>query len=129
MFMNTLLDTPKDERMLALAFSASEIYVTSPLADNLPNTILESMACGTPVVSWNAGGIAEIVRHLETGYLANYKDVKDLIHGIQLLISDFELRNRLGVQARVVIEREYTQKLEAKRFHDLYQEIVKQFIV
>src|SRR5258706_9001390 len=104
--------------MLALAFSAADIFVFSPLADNLPNTILESMACGTPVVSWAAGGIAEVVRHLETGYLADYQDVQDLIHGIQLLISDAELRSRLSIQARHLIEKEYTQKLEAKRFND-----------
>jgi glycosyltransferase involved in cell wall biosynthesis len=120
------LGSLKDERMLMLAFSAVDLYVLSPLAENLPNTILESMACGTPVVSWKAGGIAEIVRHLETGYLADYQDVQGLMQGIQLLVSDSELRSRLGIQARALIEKEYTQKLEASRFNDLYQGIMDQ---
>ena len=56
------------EHLKAIVYSASDLLIFPTLADNLPNTILESMACGTPVLSYNTGGVADMVKHLETGY-------------------------------------------------------------
>lgn len=113
----------KDDAKLALVLSAADLFILTPLADNLPNSILESMACGTPVISWRVGGIGDAVRHLETGYLAEYQDLVDLIKGIELLIINEPLRLKLGAHARKMIEQEYTQELQAMRYADLYQEI------
>lgn len=71
-----------DEYSLALLYSAVDVFVTPSLADNFPNTILESLACATPVVAFNVGGIPDLVRHTKTGYLAKYKDATDLAVGI-----------------------------------------------
>jgi len=56
------------------------------LADNLPNGIIESMACGTPVISFNTGGVPEAISHMKTGYIAQYKNVNDLSVGIKMLL-------------------------------------------
>ena len=82
------------------------------------------MACGTPAVAFNIGGVPDIVRHMETGYLAAYKDAEDLARGIDLLLTDGGLRERLGRRCREVVESEYSMELQARRFEKLYQEVV-----
>lgn len=71
-----------DEYSLSLLYNAVDVFITPSLADNFPNTILESLACTTPVVAFNVGGIPDLVKHYETGYLAKYKDASDLADGI-----------------------------------------------
>ncbi len=58
-----------DEQRLAQLYAACDIFVCPSRMDNMPNTVLESLACGTPVVGSNAGGIPEMVRSGETGWL------------------------------------------------------------
>lgn len=76
-----------DENDLAALYSAADVYVSPSLADNFPNTIVESMACGTPVVGFNVGGIPDLIKHKENGYLAAYKSAEDLACGIKWVLS------------------------------------------
>jgi len=62
--------------------------LTPSLADNFPTTILESQACGTPVVGFNVGGIPDMIKHKENGYLAIYKDAQDLAEGIMFCLDN-----------------------------------------
>jgi glycosyltransferase involved in cell wall biosynthesis len=109
-----------DERELALSYAAADVFVLPTLADNLPNAVLESLACGTPCVSFAVGGIPDATRHLETGYLAPSGDSAGLAEGIRTLLLDGDLRLRLSGQARETVEREFGSKLEARRFAELY---------
>jgi len=59
---------------IAGAYSAADLFVLPSLEDNLPNTIMESLACGTPVLAFKTGGIPEMIEHKKTGYLADYND-------------------------------------------------------
>ncbi len=113
-----------DETSVAAVYSAADLLVSPSLADNLPNTILESLACGTPVVAFNTGGVAEIVRSMETGYLATYQDANDLATGIQLLLRKSELRARMSRNCREVAEREYSLELQARRYLELYAALI-----
>lgn len=85
----------KDEYSTVLIYNASDIFVTPSLADNFPTTVLECLACGTPVVGFNIGGIPEIIEHKENGYLAKYKDSEDLASGIKFCI-ETNLKGRLS---------------------------------
>ena len=58
------------------------MFVIPSLEDNLPNTVMESLACGTPCVGFRTGGIPEMIDHLQNGYIARYKDAQDLADGI-----------------------------------------------
>ena len=120
--VKTLGRVSDDEKMAAV-YSAADIFVLPTVAENLPNGVLESMACGTPPITFDVGGCPDAVRHLETGYLAAYKDTKDLAAGIELLLADDELRARLGRRSREVVEAEYTLDLQARRFKQLYEEL------
>jgi glycosyltransferase involved in cell wall biosynthesis len=68
-------------------YSAADAYIIPSLEDNLPNTVLESLACETPVVAFHTGGIPEMVTHQVNGYLATYKSVESLAEGIMWTIS------------------------------------------
>lgn len=72
-----------DERRMATIYQAADVFVTPSLEENLPNTIMEAMACGTPCVGFRVGGIPEMIDHRLNGYLARYKDEQDLAAGIR----------------------------------------------
>lgn len=118
------LDMVSDDTRMATIYSAADVFVLPTLADNLPNGVLESMACATPVVSFVVGGVPEAVRHMETGYLAAYRDTGDLARGIRLLLERPDLRARLGARCREVVEQEFTQELQAQRYKALYETIL-----
>jgi glycosyltransferase involved in cell wall biosynthesis len=113
-----------DDKALAASYAAADVFVLPTLAENLPNAIVESMACGTPCVSSDVGGVPDAVRHLETGYLAQPGDAAGLAQGIRTVLEDAELRNRLAQRCREVAEAEYSSVVEAARFAELYDEVL-----
>lgn len=72
----------RDDYSTALAYNAANVFVAPSLADNLPTTVMESLACGTPVTGFDIGGIPDMIQHKQNGYLAKYKDAQDLADGI-----------------------------------------------
>ena len=74
-----------DEYSLAMVYNAMDVFVLPSLAENFPNTILESLNCSTPVVGFNVGGIPDMINE-NTGYLAEYKNSSDLAKGISLIL-------------------------------------------
>lgn len=115
-----------DDRQLARAYAAADVFVLPTLAENLPNTALESMACGTPVVAFGVGGVPEAVRHLETGYVVTAGDAVGLAAGMERLLGDDLLRARLGRRSREVVLEEYEADRQARRFLDLYGDLVSE---
>lgn len=73
----------RDDYSTALAYNASDVFVVPSLADNLPTTVMESLACGTPAVGFETGGIPDMIQHKQNGYLAAYRSAPDLAEGIQ----------------------------------------------
>lgn len=112
-----------DETLVRL-YSASDIMALPTLAENLPNTVLESMACGTPVIGFNTGGVSDIISDMNTGYLARLKDEGDLAEGIRLLLTDPGLLNKMKNNCRQLIEDEFTEDKETQSFRDLYEGIL-----
>ena len=91
--------------------------------DNQPQTGLESLACGTPVIAFDAGGIPEYVRHLETGLLAQCGDASDLGRQILCLANQSSLLEKMGRAGRVMMEEEFALEIQAERYLHLYQKI------
>lgn len=115
-----------NDRLLTLVYNAADLYVGASLVETFGQVFLEAMACGVPVVTFNTSGVRDVVRHMETGYLAGYKDATDLARGIDLLLTDGALRERLGRHGREVVEAEYSMDLQARRFEKLYQDILRE---
>jgi glycosyltransferase involved in cell wall biosynthesis len=110
---------------LRAAYSAADVFAMPSLQDNLPNTILEAMACGTPVAGFAAGGIGEAVVDGETGLLVPTGDFGALAAALQRILDARALRRILGGNARVRVEKEYAIGLQAKRYAALYEEVIK----
>jgi len=71
------------------------------------------------------GGMPDVVRHLETGYLATLGDADDLANGVRTLLADDELRARLSEASRELAVRDFSRDLEASRFVELYHELIR----
>jgi len=112
------------DRMLSVAYSAADVFVIPSLQDNMPSTVLESLACGTPVVGFDVGGVAEMVRPGETGLLARVGDVDALRTALRQLLGDAVQRRTIGERCRQVALAEYNQTLQARRYLALYEAIV-----
>lgn len=111
--------------LMNLCYSAADVFVLPTLADNLPLSLLEALAAGTPSVAFDVGGVPDIVRHKDTGYLANYKDSDDLARGIEMILTDHSLRAAMRLRCREVAVAEYSLDLQARRFEDLYKNVIR----
>ncbi len=114
-----------DDRLLAAVYAACDLYVCPTLADNLPNTILESMACGTPVAAFETGGVADLVRPVETGLLAPAGDSAALAQAVRRLLEDDALRARMARRCRETVLAEYALEVQARRYAALYAELLE----
>lgn len=114
-----------NERLMSLAYNAADIFVFPTLADNQPLMLIEALACGTPAVSFNVGGVSEAVRHDDSGYLARYADATDLAQGIKIMLDNNDLRDRMGHRGREIVEAEYSLELQARRYAALYERTIR----
>ena len=114
-----------DERRMVEIYNAVDLYVTPSLQDNLPNTIVEAMACGTPCVGFNVGGIPQMIDHLHNGYVAEYQSAEDLANGIQWTLSD-EIYGELSEAAWRKAKACYSEDAVARKYIDIYNKATGQ---
>ncbi|KOP25825.1 glycosyl transferase [Hapalosiphon sp. MRB220] len=113
------------DRLKSIAYSAADLFIFPTRADNLPLVLQESMACGTPIVSFKVGGVPDIVRPGVTGYLAQPEDAQDFCNGIVQLLEDENLRQTMSKNCRAVALEEYPLELQAQRYIELYRQILQ----
>ena len=117
-----------ENRMLAIAYSMADVFVIPSREDNLPNTVLEAMACGTPVVGFQTGGIPDMVSHGVNGLLVPAHSVTELAAAIETLLADQAGSARMGVAARSVVEREFTREMQGTRYLRLYETLAHEAV-
>lgn len=115
-----------DDLSLALAYSAADVFVAPSRQDNLPNTVVESLACGTPVVAFNIGGLPDMVAHEINGWLATPFDPENLAMGIAWVLADEQRRVFLGASARGTAEAQFAPTVIARRYLGLYGRVLAQ---
>jgi glycosyltransferase involved in cell wall biosynthesis len=113
-----------NDRFLSLVYSAADVFVIPSLQDNLPNTVMEAMACGTPVVGFDVGGIRDMVRAGRTGVLTGPGDVDALQTALTKILTSPQMRRGMSEEARRVALSEYPLLLQAERYGMLYKELV-----
>lgn len=104
------------------AYAAADVIVVSSLEDNLPNMVMEAMACGTPVVGFNNGGIPEMIDHLENGYVADYRSAESLAQGIDWVLEN-DLTGNLSLNARQKVLDTYAEEVVARQYSKLYESL------
>ena len=112
---------------LAVAYSCADLFVIPSLEDNLPNTIMEAMACGTPCVGFRTGGIPEMIDHEVNGYVAESRDSADLARGIAWVLRHPE-PGHLSAACREKVMRCYQESVVAKKYIALYQKLIQEKI-
>lgn len=118
------LGSLKDDFSLALVYSAADVFVLPSTQDNLPNTVMEALACGTPCVAFNIGGMSDMIEHQQNGYLAKPFDIEELAQGIAWVLENQERHQKLGDRAREKADQEFTLALQAQRYLSLFTEIL-----
>jgi glycosyltransferase involved in cell wall biosynthesis len=107
------------------AYSAADLFAIPSLEDNLPNTVMESLACGTPVLGFRTGGIPEMVQHLNTGYIADYQQIEDFAKGLGWLLEHPD-PTILGKNAIEFVHQNYKNPIVAAKYLQLYaQQLAK----
>ena len=125
-FKTDYLGTLKDDLSLALAYSAADVFVLPSLQENLANTVIEALACGTPCVAFDIGGMPDMIEHEANGYLVKPLQVEDLAAGIAWVLDNPERRKKLSDNAREKVVQEFTQEIQANRYLRLFEEIKNQ---
>lgn len=110
-----------DEKTIVTVYNAADVFVTPSLEDNLPNTIMEAMACGVPSVGFNVGGIPEEIDHKKNGYVAAYRDAHDLASGIQWVLCEADA-GELRSQCLRKVAHCYSQSAVALRYVEVYNQ-------
>jgi glycosyltransferase involved in cell wall biosynthesis len=109
-----------DDEVLAQAYSAADVLAVPTVADALTQTAIESIACGTPCVAFDRGGVTDVVTH-ETGYQARFGDVDDLARGLLVVLQDHD---RYAARCREIAEQEFTVELQVRRYVELYEDVL-----
>ncbi len=112
------------ESSIAALYNASDIFVAPSLQDNLPNTIMEALACGTPCVAFRVGGIQELISHGYNGLLAPARDSQALGDCIFKLLVQDSLKV-ISANARSSAEARYSPKVVSKAYECFYSKILK----
>ena len=114
-----------DDDLIAALYAAADVFVAPSVQDNLPNTVMEALACGTPVVAFDIGGMPDMIEHRRNGYLAQPFQVGDLAAGLAWVLKDSPRLRDLSAHARYKAEQEFSLELQAHRYAQLYTEILK----
>jgi len=113
-----------DDIALSVLYSAVDVTVVPSLTDNLPNIVLESLSCGTPVAAFNIGGMPDMIEHRVNGYLAEPYESEDLARGIAFVLSDAGQWPQLSAMARNTAVRNFELKAIAHRHRELYENVL-----
>ncbi|WP_259017128.1 glycosyltransferase family 4 protein [Emticicia fluvialis] len=114
-----------DAQKIALVYSAADVFSIPSIQENLPNTIMESLACGTPAVGFEVGGIPEMIEHKQTGFLATYKSAESLAEGINWVLFEADTQT-LASKAREKVLANYSQEVVKEQYLKVYKSLVNQ---
>src|SRR5690606_14980051 len=92
--------------------------------ENLSNGVMEAMACGTPTVAFDIGGMSDLIDHQQNGYLARPFETDDLSQGIHWVIESHDRLQQLRLRAREKVKAQYAARVVAQSYLEVYEEAV-----
>jgi len=111
-----------DEKLMSIAYSAADVFIIPSLEDNLPNTVLESLMCGTPVIGFPIGGIPDMVQDGVNGLLCNKISSDSLTYTINDFLSNPEMFNRGRIREKAI--EKYDLSIIADKYIRLYRKVL-----
>jgi glycosyltransferase involved in cell wall biosynthesis len=114
-----------DDLSLSALYSAADVMVVPSRLEAFGQTALEAQACGTPVVAFNNSGLVDIIKHQETGYLANAFDLKDLARGISWVLEHSE-KKQLRKNSRERVLKKFSSPIVSEQYKLIYKKIIRQ---
>lgn len=124
-FNVTYLGILRDEIVMPLIYSAADVFIAPSKEDNLPNTIMEALACGTPCIAFDIGGISDMIIHKKNGYLVNPFDIDDLMQSIIWVLEENDIDNKLSFNARKKVEKDFNIINISKEYYYLYKDLLE----
>lgn len=110
-----------EEQRIVDVYHAVDVFVLPSLSENLPNTIMEAMACGVPCVGFKVGGIPEEIDHRRNGYVAEYRSAEDLARGIRWILTEADYEELCKNAVQKVVQN-YSQQSVALKYLDVYHQ-------
>jgi hypothetical protein len=120
----TCLGYVDSDKQLSYIYSAANVLLLPSLEDNLPNLMLEAMSCGTPVIAFETGGMIDLIDDQKTGRLVTCEDIDGLAEAILDCVLNPDEYEKMGLEARTIIEQGYTLKHQANRYLELYHDLL-----
>lgn len=110
-----------DPQRIVQVYNAADVFVLPSLEDNLPNTLMEAMACGVPCVGFRTGGIPEMIDHRQNGYVAEFRQADDLARGIHYVLAEADY-DTLSHDCLRKVAHSYSQQSVAHRYIEVYEQ-------
>lgn len=113
----------RSQAEMAELYALADVYVSPAIEDNLPNTVMESLSCATPVVAFHTGGIPDMVEHRQNGYLAQFKSAADLAAGLNCVLNEADGKV-LAENARNKVLNTFTNEIVSKQYMAVYRSLL-----
>lgn len=113
-----------NDRMLSTIYSAADVFVIPSLQESFGQTVIESLACGTPVVGFASGGIPDMVRPGLTGWLAETGNTIALRDAILSALSNDDARHAMAAHCRRIAIEEYSMEVQSRAYLTLYETLI-----
>ena len=114
------------DQLKVICYNAADIFLFPTRADIWSLVVQESMACGTPCISFDVGGVRDLIRHGINGFLAHAEDVNDFRKSIIELAEDHVMRREMGSIGREIALNEYDIQIQVNQYLALYKNLIKE---
>ena len=115
----------KDPARQALMYSAADLFICSTLADGQPQTAVESLACGTPVIAYDIGPMPELIQNGKTGFIVPEVSAESLAAVLEEALEDPEHLTEMGQSCREEAEQKYDLSEQTKKYVELYEKVLE----
>lgn len=115
----------ENDQLLAQYYAAADVFLFPTLADNLPNVILETMACGTPTIAFSTGGVPEMIDHNITGWLTTPKNIKGLIEGLKVSMISKDKVKKWAYNGINKVRQDFNEEKMLSSYIDLYEKVIQ----
>jgi len=110
-----------DKNEMAIAYNAADVFIIPSREDNLPNTMLESVCCGTPVIGYKTGGIIDVIEHGKNGFLVDKENITDIAAYINQMANNTDLFDRESIS--YIAQKKYSLKSQAIAYRNVINNI------